>query len=167
MLVRGTEGRRSIWAGTSTPRTAIVLLSGAISKTVNPSAEATVEDLAVIQLEAWRLGVKCFAVYRDGCKAHEPLSAKAGEPAGAKSEERRAKSEERRAKSEERRAKSEERRAKSEESVSAEAEGRPPPTRERLQWHWRARTFSLSHFASRSLKATAPSASTTTAGPGS
>jgi len=49
-------------------------LSGAISKTVNMPTEATPEDIADAYMEAWRLGVKAIAVYRDGCKRSQPLS---------------------------------------------------------------------------------------------
>jgi ribonucleoside-diphosphate reductase alpha chain len=51
-------------------------LSGAISKTVNLPNEATVEDVAEIYEEGWRLGLKAVALYRDGCKASQPLSTK-------------------------------------------------------------------------------------------
>ncbi len=50
-------------------------LSGAISKTVNVPAEATVEEVQAIYEEGWRLGLKAVALYRDGCKASQPLSA--------------------------------------------------------------------------------------------
>jgi ribonucleoside-diphosphate reductase alpha chain len=49
-------------------------LSGAISKTVNMPQGATPEDIADAYLEAWRLGLKAIAVYRDGCKRSQPLS---------------------------------------------------------------------------------------------
>ena len=49
-------------------------LSGAISKTVNLPNDATVEDVAKIYEEGWRLGLKAVALYRDGCKASQPLS---------------------------------------------------------------------------------------------
>jgi ribonucleoside-diphosphate reductase alpha chain len=49
-------------------------LSGAISKTVNLPNEATVEDVAKVYEEGWRLGLKAVALYRDGCKASQPLS---------------------------------------------------------------------------------------------
>jgi ribonucleoside-diphosphate reductase alpha chain len=49
-------------------------LSGAISKTVNLPTECTVEDIENAYLEAWRLGLKAVAVYRDGCKRSQPLS---------------------------------------------------------------------------------------------
>jgi ribonucleoside-diphosphate reductase alpha chain len=51
-------------------------LSGAISKTVNMPHEATVQDIEEIYLEAWRLGLKAIAIYRDGCKLSQPLSTK-------------------------------------------------------------------------------------------
>jgi ribonucleoside-diphosphate reductase alpha chain len=49
-------------------------LSGAISKTVNLPNEATVEEIAKVYEEGWRLGLKAVALYRDGCKASQPLS---------------------------------------------------------------------------------------------
>jgi ribonucleoside-diphosphate reductase alpha chain len=49
-------------------------LSGAISKTVNLPNEATVEEVARMYEEGWRLGLKAVALYRDGCKASQPLS---------------------------------------------------------------------------------------------
>ena len=49
-------------------------LSGAISKTVNLPNEATVDEIAEIYSEGWRLGLKAVALYRDGCKASQPLS---------------------------------------------------------------------------------------------
>ena len=49
-------------------------LSGAISKTVNLPNEATVEDVRQIYEEGWRLGLKAVALYRDGCKASQPLN---------------------------------------------------------------------------------------------
>ncbi|MBK6696795.1 MAG: vitamin B12-dependent ribonucleotide reductase [Myxococcales bacterium] len=49
-------------------------LSGAISKTVNLPNDASVEEVAEIYEEGWRLGLKAVALYRDGCKASQPLS---------------------------------------------------------------------------------------------
>ena len=49
-------------------------LSGAISKTVNLPQEASVEDIADVYLQGWKLGLKALAVYRDNCKVGQPLS---------------------------------------------------------------------------------------------
>ena len=49
-------------------------LSGAISKTVNLPTAATIEDIATVYLEAWHMGLKAVAVYRDGCKRTQPLN---------------------------------------------------------------------------------------------
>ncbi len=49
-------------------------LSGAISKTVNLPAEATVEEVEEVYYEGWKLGLKALAVYRDNCKVGQPLS---------------------------------------------------------------------------------------------
>ena len=58
-------------------------LSGAISKTVNLPAEATVDDIMQTFLEGWKLGLKAVAVYRDGSKRVQPLStSKAGPSKG-------------------------------------------------------------------------------------
>ncbi|MFO0591380.1 MAG: vitamin B12-dependent ribonucleotide reductase [Polyangiaceae bacterium] len=54
-------------------------LSGAISKTVNLPNDATVEDVAKVYEEGWRLGLKAVALYRDGCKASQPLSSSSKE----------------------------------------------------------------------------------------
>jgi len=51
-------------------------LSGAISKTVNMPNDATVEDIMEAYIEAWKLGVKAIAIYRDGSKRTQPLSTK-------------------------------------------------------------------------------------------
>jgi ribonucleoside-diphosphate reductase alpha chain len=50
-------------------------ISGAISKTVNLPNAATVEDISEAYMQAWKLGLKAVAVYRDGCKQSQPLSA--------------------------------------------------------------------------------------------
>ena len=49
-------------------------ICGAISKTVNMPEEATVEDVEELHLEAWKLGIKAVAIYRDNCKVGQPLS---------------------------------------------------------------------------------------------
>jgi ribonucleoside-diphosphate reductase alpha chain len=49
-------------------------ISGAISKTVNMPEEATIEDVEDLHIEAWKLGIKAVAIYRDNCKVGQPLS---------------------------------------------------------------------------------------------
>jgi ribonucleoside-diphosphate reductase alpha chain len=52
-------------------------ISGAISKTVNLPETATIDEVATLYREAWELGVKAIAIYRDNCKVAQPLSGKA------------------------------------------------------------------------------------------
>ncbi|HXR68955.1 MAG TPA: LAGLIDADG family homing endonuclease, partial [Dermatophilaceae bacterium] len=49
-------------------------ISGAISKTVNMPEEVTVEDVEQLHIEAWQLGLKAVAIYRDNCKVAQPLA---------------------------------------------------------------------------------------------
>ena len=49
-------------------------LSGAISKTVNMPEEVTIEDVEQLHIDAWKLGLKAVAIYRDNCKVGQPLS---------------------------------------------------------------------------------------------
>jgi len=49
-------------------------ISGAISKTVNMPEDVTVEDIEQLHIDAWRLGIKAVAIYRDNCKVAQPLS---------------------------------------------------------------------------------------------
>lgn len=49
-------------------------ISGAISKTINMPNAATADDIMQAYIEAWRLGVKAVAIYRDGCKRTQPLN---------------------------------------------------------------------------------------------
>ncbi len=62
-------------------------LSGAISKTVNMPETASVEEVEEIYFQAWKMGIKALAIYRDNCKVGQPLSdgkaKKASEPAVA------------------------------------------------------------------------------------
>jgi ribonucleoside-diphosphate reductase alpha chain len=58
-------------------------ISGAISKTVNLPETVTVDDVAQVFADAWRLGVKAIAIYRDNCKVAQPLSGKDKESAQA------------------------------------------------------------------------------------
>ncbi|MFI9823863.1 vitamin B12-dependent ribonucleotide reductase [Streptomyces sp. NPDC052013] len=62
-------------------------ISGAISKTVNMPETATVEEVEEIYFEAWKLGVKALAIYRDNCKVGQPLSAKKKDAKEEKAEE--------------------------------------------------------------------------------
>ena len=74
--IRPLHGRRSIepqghlrMMGAVQP-----FLSGAISKTVNMPGETTAEEIGDAYLEAWKLGLKAVAIYRDGCKRTQPLN---------------------------------------------------------------------------------------------
>ncbi|HUN65646.1 MAG TPA: vitamin B12-dependent ribonucleotide reductase [Bacteroidota bacterium] len=49
-------------------------ISGAISKTVNMPHDVTPDDISKTYIEAWRLGLKAIAIYRDGCKRTQPLN---------------------------------------------------------------------------------------------
>ena len=49
-------------------------ISGAISKTINMPENATVEEISEAYIQAWKLGLKAVAVYRDGSKKAQPLS---------------------------------------------------------------------------------------------
>ncbi len=51
-------------------------ISGAISKTVNLPETATIQEVADLFGEAWQLGVKAIAIYRDNCKVAQPLNGK-------------------------------------------------------------------------------------------
>jgi ribonucleoside-diphosphate reductase alpha chain len=51
-------------------------ISGAISKTVNLPETVTVDEVAQLLSESWKLGVKAIAIYRDNCKVAQPLSGK-------------------------------------------------------------------------------------------
>ncbi|MFL5825805.1 MAG: vitamin B12-dependent ribonucleotide reductase, partial [Thermoleophilaceae bacterium] len=64
-------------------------ISGAISKTVNMPETTTVEDIADAYLQAWKLGVKALAIYRDGSKTAQALST-----SGSKKKDKKAEAEE-------------------------------------------------------------------------
>jgi ribonucleoside-diphosphate reductase alpha chain len=53
-------------------------ISGAISKTVNVPESITVDQIADLYMQAWRLGVKAIAIYRDNSKKTQPLNAAHG-----------------------------------------------------------------------------------------
>jgi ribonucleoside-diphosphate reductase alpha chain len=57
-------------------------ISGAISKTVNLPHECTVEDIKDAYVQAWKMGLKCVAIYRDGSKRSQPLNTKRTNEAG-------------------------------------------------------------------------------------
>jgi ribonucleoside-diphosphate reductase alpha chain len=72
----GREGKRFLAPMSHIKMMAAVqpFLSGAISKTVNLPNESSVDEVRKIYEEGWRLGLKAVALYRDGCKASQPLS---------------------------------------------------------------------------------------------
>ena len=74
--VKSPDGTRSIsWQGHVKMVAAVQpFISGAISKTFNMSNETTREEIEEAYMMAWKLGIKAFAVYRDGSKATQPLS---------------------------------------------------------------------------------------------
>jgi len=71
------KGTRSIAAMGHVRMMAAVqpFISGAISKTVNLPEAATVDEIMDSYLQSWKLGLKAVAIYRDGCKKAQPLSA--------------------------------------------------------------------------------------------
>ncbi len=81
--LKPANGQRAIhWMGHVRMMAAVQpFISGAISKTVNMPEESTVEDIEKAYIEAWRLGLKSIAIYRDGSKHVQPLNT-----AGAKKE---------------------------------------------------------------------------------
>jgi ribonucleoside-diphosphate reductase alpha chain len=74
--LKPTNGKRSIhYMGHVRMMSAVQpFLSGAISKTVNMPEEATVDEIANVYTEGWRLGLKAIAIYRDGSKRVQPLN---------------------------------------------------------------------------------------------
>jgi ribonucleoside-diphosphate reductase alpha chain len=59
-------------------------ISGAISKTVNMPNESTVADVRDAYVQAWKMGLKCVAIYRDGSKRSQPLNTKKTNEGGDK-----------------------------------------------------------------------------------
>ena len=72
------NGKRSIYYMAHLKMMAAVqpFLSGGISKTVNMPSNATVDDIQNVYISAWKMGLKCVAVYRDGSKRAQPLNVK-------------------------------------------------------------------------------------------
>jgi ribonucleoside-diphosphate reductase alpha chain len=69
-------GRSITWTGhVKMMAAAQPFLSGAISKTINMPEESTVEDITNAYMEAWKLGLKAVAIYRDNSKRSQPLNA--------------------------------------------------------------------------------------------
>ncbi len=62
-------------------------ISGSVSKTVNMPEEVTVEDVEKLHIDAWKLGIKAIAIYRDNCKVAQPLSTVKREGKGGKAVE--------------------------------------------------------------------------------
>jgi len=85
---RAAKGKRSIhyMAHLKMMGAAQPFISGAISKTVNLPNEATVADIRDAYVEAWKMGLKCVAIYRDGSKRSQPLNTKKTNEGGAKTE---------------------------------------------------------------------------------
>ena len=82
------KGKRSIhyMAHLKMMAAAQPFISGAISKTVNLPNEATVDDIQDAYLQAWKMGLKCVAIYRDGSKRSQPLNTKRTSEGGDKSD---------------------------------------------------------------------------------
>ncbi len=59
-------------------------ISGAISKTVNMPNESTVAEIRDTYVQAWKMGLKCVAIYRDGSKRSQPLNTKKTNEGGDK-----------------------------------------------------------------------------------
>ncbi len=77
--VRPSAGKRSIhWLGHVKMVAAVQpFISGAISKTFNMPSETSVEEIMEAYIMGWKLGLKAFAVYRDGSKSAQPLTTNA------------------------------------------------------------------------------------------
>ena len=79
-LPQGPSERSIHWKGHIGMMAAVQpFISGGISKTVNISHDATVEDVENIYLTAWKKGLKSITVYRDGSKFSQPLKIKKDE----------------------------------------------------------------------------------------
>jgi len=72
------QGKRSIgyMAHLKMMAAAQPFISGAISKTVNMPTESTVAQIRDTYIQAWKMGLKCVAIYRDGSKRSQPLNTK-------------------------------------------------------------------------------------------
>ncbi len=61
-------------------------ISGALSKTINMPSDVTVEEIVQAYIEAWKLGIKAVAIYRDGSKRTQPLNTSKEETKASKAE---------------------------------------------------------------------------------
>jgi len=70
------KGKRSIHYNAHLKILAAVqpFVSGSISKTINMPNEVTSKDIEEVYVNAWKMGLKCVAIYRDGCKRTQPLT---------------------------------------------------------------------------------------------
>jgi len=86
------RGRRSIQALAHLKMMAAAqpFISGAISKTVNMPTDSTVEDIRDAYVQAWKMGLKCVAIYRDGSKRSQPLNTKRTNEGGDKAADAKA-----------------------------------------------------------------------------
>ncbi|MDB6020358.1 MAG: ribonucleoside-diphosphate reductase, adenosylcobalamin-dependent, partial [Pedosphaera sp.] len=80
------QGKRSIryMAHLKMMAAAQPFISGAISKTVNLPQDCSVEDIRDAYVQAWKMGLKCVAIYRDGSKRSQPLNTKKTNEGGDK-----------------------------------------------------------------------------------
>ncbi len=80
------QGKRSIryMAHLKMMAAAQPFISGAISKTVNLPQDCSVEDIRDAYVQAWKMGLKCVAIYRDGSKRSQPLNTKKTNEGGEK-----------------------------------------------------------------------------------
>jgi ribonucleoside-diphosphate reductase alpha chain len=83
---RAHRGKRSIsyTAHLKMMAAAQPFISGAISKTVNMPNDATAADIRNAYVDAWKMGLKCVAIYRDGSKRSQPLNTKKTNEGGDK-----------------------------------------------------------------------------------
>jgi hypothetical protein len=69
-----SAGEREVY-DLSVPVTHAFVGNGIVNhNTINMPEEATVEDVEDLHVEAWRMGLKAIAIYRDNCKVGQPLS---------------------------------------------------------------------------------------------
>ncbi|MGC9942481.1 MAG: vitamin B12-dependent ribonucleotide reductase [Verrucomicrobiota bacterium] len=83
---KAARGKRSIgyMAHLKMMAAAQPFISGAISKTVNMPNECTVAEIRDTYMQAWKMGLKCVAIYRDGSKRSQPLNTKKTNDGGVK-----------------------------------------------------------------------------------